>query len=119
MRIVVDLDGTVCELKRTNQSYEEVAPIPGAASTLRRWKKEGHAIIIHTARNMRTANGNVGVAVANIGKITLEWLELHGVPYDEIVFGKPQGDIYIDDLAYRFQDWNHAKDFVAGAGRQP
>ncbi|MFC5407318.1 HAD hydrolase family protein [Cohnella soli] len=112
MRIVVDLDGTICELKQENQSYSDVLPLPGAAETLRAWKEEGHTIIIHTARNMRTAGGNIGIAVANIGKTTLDWLEQYRIPYDEIVFGKPQGDLYIDDLGHRFQSWNLARNAI-------
>lgn len=105
MRVVVDLDGTICELKKENQSYEEVLPLPGAVETLGSLKAAGHMIIIYTARNMRTCGGNVGKVVANIGKLTLDWLDRHDVPYDELVFGKPQGDLYIDDLGHRFEGW--------------
>jgi hypothetical protein len=34
-----------------------------------------------------------------------DWLERHGVPYDEIWFGKPQADVYVDDNAVRFESW--------------
>ncbi|XOK62937.1 capsular biosynthesis protein [Paenibacillus elgii] len=105
MRIVVDLDGTICELKRPEQSYGDVLPLPGAVAALQRLKAEGHEIIIHTARNMKTQGGNAGKAVAHIGALTLTWLEKHEVPYDEIVFGKPYGHVYIDDLAMTFRDW--------------
>ncbi len=36
MRIVIDLDGVVCAIKEPHQTYEEVAPIPGAVDTLKR-----------------------------------------------------------------------------------
>jgi hypothetical protein len=48
---------------------------------------------------MRTHGGNVGVINRDIGKITFDTLEKFGIPYDEIYFGKPHADIYIDDLA--------------------
>lgn len=105
MRIVIDLDGTICHLKQPHQSYGDLVPMAGAVSAIRQLKQSGHIIIIHTARNMKTQEGNVGKVLAHVGKITLDWLDRFDVPYDEIVFGKPYGDIYIDDLALPFDDW--------------
>lgn len=102
----MDLDGTICSLRQSTQSYDEVKPIPGAIAALKKLKEEGHEIIIYTARNMKTYQGNTGKAVANIGGMTIDWLRKYQVPYDEIIFGKPQGDLYIDDLAIPFTDWN-------------
>jgi tRNA A-37 threonylcarbamoyl transferase component Bud32 len=48
---------------------------------------------------MRTHKGNVGAIIADIGKITINTLEKFGIPYDELYFGKPYADFYIDDLA--------------------
>jgi capsule biosynthesis phosphatase len=106
MRIVLDLDGTICELKKENESYEDVLPKPGVLETLEKWKSEGHTLIIQTARNMATQQSNLGKVMQNIGLITLKWLETHKIPYDEIYFGKPNGHIYIDDRALRFENWN-------------
>lgn len=105
MRIVIDLDGTICHIKKPEQSYSEVTPIPGTIEKLKTLKKEGHYIIIFTARHMKTCDGNTGKILARVGKITLDWLHKHDVPYDEIYFGKPHGDIYIDDLAMKFVNW--------------
>ena len=55
---------------------------------------------------MKTTGANVGLALARIGNDTLDWLKRHEIPYDEIFFGKPWADIYIDDNALRFEDWN-------------
>ena len=38
--------------------------------------------------------------------MTLQWLDDHGIQYDEIYFGKPWANIYIDDNAFRFNNWN-------------
>lgn len=105
MRIVIDLDGTICPIRKENQSYSDLEPFPGAIEELKKWKAEGHYIIIQTARNMGTQKGNLGKVLQNIGLITLQWLEKYEVPYDEIFFGKPNGEIYIDDRALRFEGW--------------
>jgi capsule biosynthesis phosphatase len=106
MRIVIDLDGTICPIKESGESYAKLKPIPGAVEKLNELREAGHYIIIQTARNMATQQGNLGKVMQNIGKITLDWLVQHSVPYDEIYFGKPNAHIYIDDRAFRFQSWN-------------
>ena len=41
----------------------------------------------------------VGAVVADVGMVTLDWLKKHEIPHDEVCFGKPWGQFYIDDLA--------------------
>ena len=105
LRIVIDLDGPICEIKKENQSYDELEPIIGAKEKIKELRANGHYIIILSARNMATCNSNLGKVMKNVGKITLEWLEKNEIEYDEIYFGKPNGDIYIDDRAVRFTGW--------------
>lgn len=109
MRIVIDIDGTICELKKEGQTYRDVNAIPGAVEKIQLLKKAGHYIILQTARHMKTCSGDQGQVIARIGKITLDWLEKNRIPYDEIHFGKPNADLYIDDLAHKFSSWKHIK----------
>jgi capsule biosynthesis phosphatase len=102
MRIVFDLDGVICELKKPSESYSEVSPKKKVIQKMRNLKDQGHYLIIHTGRHMRTCNGDVAKVIEKIGKITEDWLEKWNVPYDELVFGKPYADIYIDDLGVEF-----------------
>ena len=71
-------------------------------------REEGHYIIIFTARHSKTCNGNAGLILARQGLTTLEWLRKYDIPYDEIHFGKPFADIYIDDNALRFENWDES-----------
>ena len=105
MRICVDLDGVICELRRADQPYSDLKPVVGAVEKIRALRRSGHEIIIYTARHMRTCSGNVGLVMARQGQVTLRWLEQHQVEFDEIHFGKPHADVYIDDNAVRFADW--------------
>jgi capsule biosynthesis phosphatase len=106
MRIVIDLDGTICTLKQKNETYEEVKIKPGAAEFIKKLRKDGNYIIIQTARNMATCDSNIGKVMKNVGKVTLDWLEKNDVEYDEIFFGKPNAQLYIDDRAFRFENWD-------------
>jgi len=106
MRICIDLDGTICDLKEEGQTYGDVLPKPGAINRIQEFRKEGHYIIIFTARHSKTCNGNPGLILARQGLTTLEWLKKYDIPYDEIHFGKPFADIYIDDNALRFEKWD-------------
>jgi len=109
VRICVDLDGTICENLRPGISYKDVKPLPGAVDTLEELKQRGYYIVINTARNMRTCNNNVGRVIARQGKLVFDWLDKYGVPYDEVLFGKPHVDYFIDDKGIRFTDWKDIK----------
>ena len=117
LRICIDLDGTICTIKKPEESYKDVKVMPGAKEFIDKLKSEGHTIIINTARNMQTQGHNVGKVMKNIGKITLDWLEENEIYYDEIFFGKPNADITIDDRVIKFEDWNkmNADDVVKQA----
>lgn len=110
MRIMVDLDGVICKLKNPDQSYFDVEPNKDVIELMKEWKDQGHTILIYTARHMRTCKGDVTEVIKRIGKVTEDWLKKWNVPYDELYYGKPYADIYIDDLALTF---NTAKDIKA------
>lgn len=99
MRICFDLDNTLVTYPVLPNDYTTVKPILSMVKLVRRLHDEGHTIIIHTARRMKTHKHNVGAVLADIGLITLKTLEEFDIPYDEILFGKPIADMYIDDKA--------------------
>lgn len=103
-RFCFDLDNTLVTFPEIQNDYTSVKPIHKNIEILRKLKSIGHTIIIYTARRMRTFNGNVGKIIKDIGTITLETLDLFCIPYDEIYFGKPYADFYIDDLAINSYD---------------
>ncbi|CAG1010618.1 MAG: HAD hydrolase family protein [Anaerolinea sp.] len=119
MRIVIDLDGTICPIKQKHETYADLKPYPGAVEKMRALHEAGHYLIISTARNMATCDSNLGKVMRNVGKITLDWLEQYGIPYDEIYFGKPNAEVYLDDRALRFSDWAAVtEEALAQAGRE-
>lgn len=101
-RLIIDLDHTIT--LGDNKDYAAVSPRAGVVARIREYKARGFEIVIHTSRNMRTHEGNVGKIVAKTTPIIIDWLDRHAVPYDEIWVGKPWcGDngFYVDDKAVR------------------
>ncbi|MDI9873368.1 HAD hydrolase family protein [Flectobacillus rivi] len=102
--IVFDIDGTICGSPKAGETYLDVEPFPDMIQKLKEYKDNGYYIILSTARNMRTYEGNLGRINANTGKTLFKWLEKHDIPFDEIFFGKPwcgHNGFYVDDKSIR------------------
>lgn len=102
--LVVDIDGTLCDIKASGQSYADLVPRPGMLDRLREYQARGYTICLFTARNMRTHSQNLGLINKHTAPVLLEWLAKWDVPYDELLFGKPwprKKGFYIDDRAVR------------------
>jgi len=97
LRVCFDLDNTLVSYPTIPNDYSSVKPIEKMIKLLQILKIQGHEIIIHTARRMKTHNNNVGKVIKDVALDTLFTLEKYGIPYDELIFGKPLADIYIDD----------------------
>ena len=104
LRYVFDLDNTLVTYPEVHGDYTTVKPISKMINLARKLKNDGHTIIIYTARRMATHKSNIGAVIKDIGRITFDTLEKFDIPYDELIFGKPIGDIYIDDRAYNPYD---------------
>lgn len=88
---------TFCfNLERTlvNNLDEEGTAVPVQANIelVRELSKAGHRIIVETLRS------------ASQGRAIFEVLHTLEIPYNEIHFGKPAADVYIDDLAMTATD---------------
>ena len=102
--LVVDIDGTLCDIKVAGQSYAEVEPRHPMIARLREYQARGYRILLFTSRNMRTYNNNLGMINKHTAPVLLEWLAKWEVPYDEILFGKPwprDKGFYVDDRTVR------------------
>lgn len=101
--IVLDIDNTLCEIKG-NKEYIDLLPKYDVLDKVKEYKKKGFYIILFTARQMKSHQGNIGKINTNTGKVLFSWLEKYEIPYDEIHFGKPwcgNNGFYVDDKAIR------------------
>ena len=106
--IVFDIDGTLCPIKKEGETYEDLLPYPEILKKLKQYKDDGFYIILHSSRNMRTFQGNIGQLNAITMRSLFAWLEYNQIPFDEIVLGKPwagKRGFYVDDKAIRPQEF--------------
>lgn len=107
-RLIIDLDGTlalpVAATPAAPNDYAHAVPDLALVARLRQYRVDGYQIVIHTSRNMRTYEGNIGMINVHTLPLILAWLTRHDVPFDEVHVGKPwcglQG-FYVDDRAVR------------------
>ena len=102
-KLIVDIDNTVT-VHDSSKDYATKLPNVSVIEKLREYKSEGFEIVLFTARNMYTHQGDLGKINAQTAPVLLQWLEEHDVPYDGIIFGKPwcgEGGFYVDDKAIR------------------
>lgn len=100
--VCFDLDGTLCT--NTFGDYEDAEPFDWAIERVNDLARAGHKILIFTARG--TATG------INWDTVTRAQLERWGVAYDELHFGKPSADVYVDDRAVHTSAWREADAFT-------
>lgn len=102
--IIVDIDGTLCPIKKANENYRDLIPYKKMIEKLKEYKEKGFKLVLFTSRNMNTYNCNLDL-INKITKPELElWLKEWNIPFDEIVCGKQwpgKEGFYIDDRSIR------------------
>lgn len=106
MRIVFDLDDTI--QFANYRDYQNATPNKEVIEKIKLAKKNGATIIIHTARGMLSCNGDAERADKKNRDTIEQWLEAFGVPCDELRFGKPMADAYVDDKAITVEEFAKA-----------
>jgi len=102
-RIIIDLDGTLT-IEDTKVEYLNKKPNLAVIEALLKYKSMGFEIVIHTSRNMRSFQGNLGKINAFTLPDIISWLNKYDIPFDEICIGKPwcgTEGFYVDDKAIR------------------
>lgn len=100
-RIIIDLDQTLCY---SEGDYSNALPNQAVIDKLREYHAIGFKVIVHTSRNMRTYEGNIGKINVHTLPVVLDWLQRHDVVFDEVIVGKPwcgNEGFYVDDRALR------------------
>ena len=102
--LVIDIDGTICPIKKTDEDYSELIPFSEMVQKIRECKKDGAKIVLFSSRNMNTFCGDLEKINAYTVSILKEWLVKWDIPYDELIMGKPwpgHHGFYVDDRSVR------------------
>ncbi len=116
--LVFDIDDVICVHK--NRDYPNAEPVIEVIDKLNRLKQQGYYIKLYTARGQNSCHGDLALIKERNEAVLAEWLNRHGVQYDELIFGKPLGDWYIDDKAMTLDTFLKAdfKRLTGGSGSQ-
>lgn len=78
---LVDIDGTICENIKNEEGIERMAnakAFPEAIEWINKKHGEGNYICFFTARTDEHK------------EVTEQWLERHGIAYDQVIYNKPR-----------------------------
>lgn len=109
MLIFVDIDDTICRIPlipdNETPDYSNAEPIMKNIEKINDLYYRGHTIIYWTARGTLTG--------IDWSEVTHYQFEKWGVKYNEIRFGKPAFDLFIDDKALNSLDhFNDLENYV-------
>jgi D-sedoheptulose 7-phosphate isomerase len=102
---LIDLDGTLCT--NTFGEYEKAEPIYSAIAIVNKYYDHGIHIKIYTARGSGTG--------VNWREITESQLNQWGVKYNELILGKPEADVIIDDKSLALNEWHEASNDLSSS----
>lgn len=102
--IAFDLDGTLCERPDGIEhlgpkKYDFCSPKQDMIDVLNGLYDKGYTIIIYTARGMGQFNGDVKRVYDELYKVTVDSLDHWGIRYHQLVMGKIDFDMLVDDKA--------------------
>lgn len=110
--IVIDCDGVLCPADPAVSYYDRV-PYQYAIEWMRRLKLAGFFIRIQTARGMDRFDGDLQAIEDFHRRQLTDWLIRHGIPFDELLFGKAVTSThYVDDNAFRVESKKGEEDWV-------
>ncbi len=91
VKYYIDLDNTICITK--NSDYKNSIPIQQRIDYVNELKnKDGNKVVIWTARGSSSK--------IDYKELTTKQLQEWNVKYDELLMGKPDYDVYIDDKSF-------------------
>lgn len=98
IRYLFDIDGTICE--KTVLGYQNAIPIKDRIEKINKLFDEGHNITFFTSRGMHRNKGNVSACYADYFEMTKNQLLDWGVKFHNLLMGKPDADVFVDDIAH-------------------
>jgi len=110
--IAIDFDGVIhnCD-KGFHDGTIYGEPMQGSLLSIKALSSKGYKLIIYTCKANPTrplVNNKNGI------ELICQWLKKYKIIeyIDDVVWGKPWAQIYIDDKGYRFENWKDTMNFL-------
>ena len=106
-KYVIDIDGTICTQDGTD--YGNALPKHDVITKINQLYDDGNEIVLFTASGYETQ--------INWRDTTLLQLQVWGVKYHDLIFGKPSADVYVDDknvFMVDNVDWYKIEEYILG-----
>jgi hypothetical protein len=103
MKIVIDIDGTLCDEEDTDMSKRR--PYEHRIAKLNAMYDNGATIVIYTSRGMNSTHDDPVLSDQKYRIFTESQLAEWGVKYHRLMFGKPNADVYIDNKNGLIEDF--------------
>ena len=100
--LAFDIDGVICQT--VGSDYKNSKPNKHAIKKINSLYDEGNRIIIFTARFMGRTNNNYQEAYRLGYEFTLSQLKSWKLKFNQLILGKPNFDLIIDDKAFNYDD---------------
>lgn len=95
MIVACDIDGVLCDWHPLE--YSRAQPKPENIHRVKELIADGHTVYFYTARG--SSLGSVAAAEEQWGALTQTQLESWGFESPQVIFGKPEFDLILDDKA--------------------
>ncbi len=107
--VCFDIDNVICRTEKN--FYKKSLPIKKNIKAINKLFDHGYYVKLFTARFMGRSKENKNLAIKKGYILTKKQLKMWGVKYNELIFGKPSYDLYVDDKSHNFSK-NWSKDLI-------
>jgi ribonucleotide monophosphatase NagD (HAD superfamily) len=103
MKIVFDIDGVLCDEYHSDVNQRN--PFTKRIAFVNKLFDDGHEIIVYTSRGMKSTNNDPIASDLKYREITEKQFACWGLKYHKLYFGKPNADMYVDNLNVLMSDF--------------
>ena len=104
---VIDIDDTICFTE--NRDFKNSKPYQEVTNKINELYDKGWKIVLCTARGAKSC-ATLLEREAKYRGITETWLRKHNVKYNDLLFGKPNADYYVDDKNISIEEFINFKE---------
>lgn len=106
LTLCFDIDNVICKTDK-KKDYTLSKPISKNINCINDLFNKGYYIKLFTARYMGRSKENIRIAKKRASNLTIKQLKKWNVSYNEIIFGKPSYDLFVDDKAIFYKgNWS-------------